>query len=380
VEQDKLLDAVALLDNIDNPAMKMEMDRIRPALPETTAAPGLHNEYIVLDFVPADGRLLCTTDGDYPSVRDAAFSEVISLPAGETVVHALRIGDNGLVSPLTLVSFTIGGVIEEARFTDAAIELALREMLKIDPEDPVMTDRLWEVSEFTVPEEANSLADLAYLPYLAKLTVTDRSLTSLEPLASLQKLSELDLSGCRFSAAELEVLTKLPQLQKLNLSDCGLSSINALTGANRLVWLDLSGNTLRNLASLSEMVFLQELYLQHNAVTGLDALSTLKSLNKLDLSYNSVQDLTPLTQCLKLTWLNAGNNQIAALDGLDQLTGLTSLYLNRNKLTNVNVLQALTELTTLNLSDNEITDIDSLAALVNLVELHCSNNKLTRLP
>ena len=108
VEQDKLLDAIAMLDNIADPALKMEIDRIRPAAPEPTTVPGFHNQYITLDFVPGDGRLMCTLDGDYPSVREDLFTEAVSLPAGETIVYAVRIGDNGLVSPLSLFSFTIG--------------------------------------------------------------------------------------------------------------------------------------------------------------------------------------------------------------------------------------------------------------------------------
>ena len=51
------------------------------------------------------------------------------------------------------------------------MELALRQQLGIDEDDPVMTDRLWEVTEFTVPAEAGTLDDLKYLPYLEKLTI-----------------------------------------------------------------------------------------------------------------------------------------------------------------------------------------------------------------
>ena len=380
VEQDKLLDAVAMLDSIDDAAMKMEMDRLRPAAPEPNPAPGYYTQYISVDFLPGEGTLLCTLDGVYPSIQDDPFTESVTLSGGETVVYAIRIGENGLVSPLTIVSYTIGGVIEEANFADPAMELALRELLSIDPEDPVMTDQLWEITEFTVPADAQALTDLSYLTYLEKLTISEHQLDSLDFLASLSYLKELDLSGSHFPASELEVLAGLQDLEKLTLSDCGLSTIAELSSANKLTYLDLSSNTLRNLEPLSTMTTLQELYLQHNAVTSLDHLASLTALTKLDISYNSVTDLSVLSACPKLAWLNAGNNQIAKLDGIDSFTALTNLYLDNNKLTNVSILANLTGLVELDISYNSLEYINELSALTVLVELNCSHNSLYHLP
>lgn len=380
VEQDKLLDAVAMLDSITDPALKQELDRMRPAAPETNPEPGFYNKYIAVDFKPVEGKLHYTTDGDYPSIQDAPFAEPYTLSAGETVIHAITVAENGLVSPLAIVSFTVGGVIEEAVFSDAAMELALREQLAIDPEDPVMTNQLWDVKEFAVPEDTQDLSDLRYLTNLERLAIPERRLDSLSFLSSLGYLKELDLSGCRFPAADLEILTGLQDLEKLNLAGCGLSTIAELSGADNLIYLDLSSNTLRNLEPLTTMTALQELYLQHNAVTALDQLSSLTSLEKLDISYNSVTVLSPLAACPKLSWLNAGNNQIAQLEGIENFSSLTHLMLDHNLLTNVNIIRKLTGLNVLNLSNNAISNIDSLASLVNLTELYCAHNELVHLP
>lgn len=380
VEQDKILDAVAMLDSIADPAIKQEMDRLRPATPQTNPAPGYYNQYIMLDFIQADGTLIYTLDGDYPSIHDTPFTEPLALPAGETIVHAIRIAENGLVSPLTIAGYTIGGVIEEAEFADSAMELALREQLGLDEEDPVMTDQLWEITEFTVPAEAKVLSDLSYLPYLEKLTIQGRKLDSLSPLAPLMNLKELDLTGCRFPVTDLKTIAILPDLEKLTLSDCGLSTIADLSGAGKLVYLDLSRNTLRNLEPLTGIENLQELYLQHNAVTSLDALAALSALNKLDISYNSVSSITPLTACAELYWLNAGNNLLATLDGIDAFSALTHLYLNHNKLTDIEKLAGLTGLLELDISNNELQYISVLSAMTKLVKLNCSHNDLKYLP
>lgn len=380
VEQDKLMDAVAMLDNISDPALKMEMDRLRPAAPEPVTAPGYYNQYITLDFIPADGKLICTVNGVYPSVLDEAYTELVTLPGGETTVYAIRVADNGLVSPLTLVGYTIGGVIEKAEFEDPAMELALREMLNIPSEDPVMTDMLWEITELTIPAEAQSLADLKYLPYLEKLTIQDRKLDSLSALASLVKLKELDLTGCRFPSDEMTVLAALPDLEKLILADCGLSTIADLSGAMQLSYLDLSANTLRNLEPLMPMVTLQELYLQHNAVTSVDALVTLTELKKLDVSYNSIASIQPLNGCTKLELLYAGNNLLTNVEGIEALSALTHLNLEHNQLTNVAMLAQITGLQELDISNNQLEYINELSALTALTKLDCSNNSLYYLP
>ena len=380
VEQDKLLDAVAMLDSIADPAIKAELDHLRPAAPVTTPPPGYYNQYVTLNFLPKPGTLYYTMNGEYPSVHDTPFSEPISLPGGETTIYAIRVAENGLVSPLTIVGYTIGGVIEEAKLADPAMELALREQLGIDPEDVLMTDDLWEVLEFTVPENAKILSDLAFLPYLEKLTIQDRTLESLSPLTSLMYLKELDLAGCRFPAAELKVLAASPDLEKLNLSGCGLSTIADLAGAEKLIYLDLSNNTLRNLEPLITMPQLQELYLQHNAVTSLELLSALKNLQKLDVSYNSVTNIAPLAACSKLTLLNAGNNQLSELAEIGTFTALTHLYVDHNQLTNVDQVAKISGLLELDISNNQIYGINDLGRLTALTKLNCSHNKLMYLP
>ena len=380
VEQDKLLDAVAMLDNVADPAIRMELDSMRPKAPEADYPDGFYNQYISVGFLPADGILYYTTDGDYPSTADAPFENPIVLPGGETCIYAIRVGENGLVSPLTILAYTVGGVIEPAKFEDPAMELAVRNILGAREDDVIMTDQLWEIKEFTIPQEAAVFTDLKLLPYLEKLTVPGLTLDTLTYFAGLTELRELNLSGCRFPVSELKVLAGLPSLENLSLANCGLSTIADLAGAQNLVSLNLSNNTLRNLDALIPMNTLQELYLQHNAVTALDALSPLTQLKKLDISYNSVSSLVPLIQCAQLEWLNAGNNSIATLTGMDSFTQLKHLDLDHNLLNNVDVLGKCLSLTELNISNNNLRSIVALSSLTNLVALNCSYNQLQELP
>lgn len=380
VQQDKLMDAVALLNNIADPAMKNALENLRPTAPTTSHEPGFYSQYLDLELTSSSGTLYYTTDGEYPSISGAVYTEPLELQAGETVVYAISVDGSGLVSEPVVVGYTIGGVIEPAEFTDKAVEKAIREVLGARESEILYTNVLWDITEFTVPADAKSLADLQLMPYLKSLTIQDQNLGTLVDLSHLGKLDTLDLSGSSFPAEELAVLAKLPSLTHLTLSNCGLSTIAALEGAEKLTYLDLSSNTVRNMESLSQIKTLKELYLQHNAVTGLEALSSLTNLEKLNIAFNSVTDLTPLASCLRLNWMDAGNNALTTVDGVNELSLLSHLSLEHNKLTDISIVAACKELTNLNISNNQISDISALSALTKLDTLNFSYNSVSALP
>ena len=381
VQQDKLLDAVNLLSNITNTQIKTELEALRPAAPTADHDPGFYSQYIDVALSANDGTLYCTTTGEYPCIETNAYTKPIKLSGGETVIYAITVADNGLVSPLTVLSYTVNGVIEPAIFMDSTMEEYVRTLIGADPNDIVYTNELWEIVDFTVPSGVASLEDLKLMPYLKSLTVHGLKLDTLTDLASLNKLEKLDLSGCRFPASELSVTASLPELTTLILSDCSLSSISDLDGAKNLVVLDLSKNGgIRNLQPISNITSLKELYLQNNAVIALDHLSGLTNLQKLDVSYNSLTSLAPITGCIKLTYLNADGNQLASLAGMESLALLTELSVNYNLLTDVASLASCSELNILSVTNNQITDISGLAGLTKLEKLDFSYNSVAQLP
>lgn len=380
VQQDKLLDAVNMLDNILDPAIKAELDAMRPAAPSANPAPGFYSEYISVDLTGDGGKLYYTTDSEYPSLDRMPYSEPLALPLGETMIRAISVGSDGLVSPLTTFTYTVGGVIEEVTFTDTVIEASVRDILKIDSDKAIFTNDLWNITAFTLPEGAMNLQDISKLPYLKSLTIHDQTLDTVSFLASLTYLEDLTVTECRFSANELEIIAALPSLQRLTLSDCSLSTIAGLQNAQNLVYLDLSNNTVRNLSPLSSMTKLQTLDLSHNAVTGVAELSVLSNLVTLDISYNSLRSIDPLAYCQNLQNLNLSHNSVADLTCLGQLTGLKVLDVSKNALGDVSVLSGCPALTDLNISQNIITDLSALSVLTNLEIFNFANNQVTALP
>lgn len=381
IQQNKTLDAVNMLNNIGNESIRAQLEAMRPIAPTADWEQGFYNQYICVNLsCPAGSTIYYTLDGSFPSTTSNLYTGGITLAAGETTIQAICISEEGLISQLTTLHYTVGGVIELVTFTDPAIEASVREILMLDANDEIYTNDLWTITTFTVPAEAENLDDIALMTHLQTLTIEDKQIESLSFLSGLSKLETLDLSGCRFPSEDLSIVAVLPQLQHLTLANCGLSTISELEGARHLVYLDLSYNTLRNLEVLSPITTLTEINLTNNAVNDLSYLSGLTSLTKLDISYNAVTTLEPLATCQRLTWLNVDNNSLAKLTTVDKLPLLTYLSVEHNSLTDVSILAQCTELTELSIANNNVSDITMLYTLTKLEIFDFSYNSVRTLP
>ena len=196
IEQDKLLDAVAMLDSITDPAIKEQLDAIRPAAPTVDTEPGFYNQYLPVTVTPGDGKLYLTTDGQYPSIQDEPHPGVVTLESGENTLYALTVGENGLVSSLSIFGYTVGGVIEPVELKDPIIDSLVRSQLQVGAETTLYSSQLWEITALEIPEGVGSFEDLARLPYLQSLTVQGSTADSLEGLQSLTQLTQLTMKGC----------------------------------------------------------------------------------------------------------------------------------------------------------------------------------------
>ena len=386
VEQDKLMDAVKLLDALSaenstvDPSVRNAILEMRPAAPTVTPEPGFYSQYISVTFESESGTLYVNPNGAYPSIQDEPYSEPVTLQDGENTIYALTVSDNGLVSPLTISGYTVGGVIEEVVFADKAVETEIRSLLGADEDKVLMSNDLWQITSFTMPTDAYSFADLKYMNFLEELTISGCTSGQLENLSSLANLITLTITDTAVLGDELPVIGKLPKLEQLTLSDCGLSTISGLENAKNLISLNLSNNTLRNISPLSSMEKLQTLQLQHNVVEELSALSSLNALTKLDASYNTLKSAAPISSLTGLNWLDLSNNTLQDVTGIEKLTALTHLSVAFNALKDVSPLSACTVLTELNISNNELADITALSTLVKLTKFDFSYNQVTALP
>jgi len=384
VEQDKLLDAVNMLNRINNPTVKAQLDALRPSAPVCTPDPSTsgayYTQYITVSISAENGTLYVNDKGEFPSIQADLYRQDITLKDGENIIYAIAVGDNGLVSPTSIFGFTVGGVIQKVQFSDAAIEAAYREMLGVSNDKVLYSNDLWTIKEFTVPENAENLEDLKHLAFLEKLTISNGTAGQLSNISELSNLTELSITDTVVNADELPVIGRLPNLQKLTLSGCSLSTAAGLESAKSLTYLDLTNNAIRNITPLKELKQLQELKLSKNALNDLSAISVLNMLTSLDVSYNNLTTLAPITSILGLKRLDASSNALTEITGFQQLTALEHLGLSNNTIKDISPLSSCSTLSWLNISHNSLTDISTLANLMNLADLNFANNKVTTLP
>ena len=380
IEQDKLYDAVNMLDSITNPKIKKQIDQMRPAAPTLSPDSGLYNQYISVSVTAKTGTLYVAIDGRFPSVKDQPYSESIALKDGENTICAVVLSDNGLVSSLTTGTYTIGGVIKEVSFADGAIESAIREKLNVSADRILYTNDLWKITEFTVPAEAQNYSDLQHMIFLTSLTIENCADGDLSYLANMTALTDLTIKNTIVDKTALDAIGKLTTLTNLTLQACNLSNISALSNLTAVENIDLSHNAINDISALSGMKNLKNINLEHNVITEISPLSGLSGFVTLDISNNVITSLAPISDHQALSRLDAGTNSISDLGKLKDLSSLEYLCLGNNKLTTVNALENCTQLTELDISGNVVTDIAKIASLTKLMYFDFSNNQVTKLP
>lgn len=380
VEQDKLLDAVTMLDNIADPKIKAELDALRPKAPIASHEQGFYSEYFDLSITAESGSIFISTSKDFPSQENAPLIKPLTLPAGETMIQALAVDEYGLVSRLSIFSYTITGVIEEVTIDDAAMDTAIREILQVGADHVFYTNELWSVTELEIPADTQKLDDLSKLSFLEKLTISDANFENYDALSSLSSLAELVILNTDLSSEDVKIISGLPKLTHLTLVGCGLSGIQDLSACTNLVYLDMNNNAVKDLSPLANLRNLNYLNMSHNAISDLAALKDLTKLDWLDVSYNTIASTAPLAACSAMTRLYIQNNALTGLDGMGTLANLTHLYAANNQILDVSVLRDNIHLTELDISYNSISDITQLDTLKQLQNFNFAHNQVSALP
>lgn len=357
VAQDKLLDAVKMLDVITDENVKAALDAMRPEAPVISPENGYYSEYIDVTVEAPEDRIYVTTNGEYPSMEADLYTGPLTLGGGESTVLAISVNELGLVSPVARSGYTIGGVVEEVTLSDEAIDAIVREQLGLSQTASLMTDNLWSITTLQLPDTVQDLSDLVYFTGLRSLTIQNISGMDFSILTQLPALEHLDLSGCTISSGSLSAIGSLTELRSLALNTCALTDINSLAQLTKLTELDLSNNSITDIGVLSLMLDLETVTLTNNPLSSIAGLATCSRLKNVDISNCSVSSLGSLSGKAELETLLASNNQISNLSDLEECRSLSVLNVEANQVTDLSVLAALPALTQFDGDNNQITGI-----------------------
>lgn len=385
IAQDKLYDAVELLDGIQSIAVRQKIEELRPAAPTTAIEEKSYNELLSIPFEANQNKLYVNPNGEYPSVLSHAYQSPIPLVEGENLIYAVAVSDSGLVSPLRIFKFTVHGVIEAVNFKDPAIEAEIRRLLYIHNDRTVYSNELWDIKEFTIPSEAKIYDDLKHMLYLEELTVINGVAGQLHAIQNASEsfcdsLKTLAVENVPLTSEDLNFISTLTNLEILKLSNCAVATSAPLTPLTKLRYLNLNNNAVRNIDALKNMPQLQHLHMQSNALVDLSSISGCTQLEILDVSYNAITDITPLGSLALLKELNISHNQISGLTSISQMTDLTKLIASSNIIADITPLENNAKLAYLNISNNQITSLDPITSAYNITYLNFSHNQVAQLP
>lgn len=381
IKQNKLLDALNLLDNITDPILKQELDNMRPAPPTANYQDGEYNSYISLSFESQGNMVYVTANGKYPSTDTDLHTTPIVTTEGVNLFQTVSVAPNGLVSPIKEYKFTIGGVIEKVIFKDSAIESKVREMLNLPQNYEIMSNDVWKIKSFTIPANALDYSDLKLMKSLETLEISEGISNQLTNLSSNSTLKTLIIQKTMLSFEDLEAIGKLTSLKSLTMESCMISTISPLASLTALEVLNINTNSVRDIEALRSLKELKELNMHRNALEDISAISDCVRLEVLDISDNPfVTSIAPLTTCTMLQNVNISHCSIKEISVLSNAMDLLQLNASNNQITTIEGLENCLRLTNLNLSVNSIADLTPLINHSELVMLDFSNNQITQLP
>lgn len=358
VKQSKFLDATQMLDRTTDPTVKQALDSLRPKAPLVSPEGGSYHEYIDVSATSDAEAVYLTTNGSYPSSQQDLYREPFTLPGGETTIIAVAVDENGLVSPVVRVGYTIGGVVEPVTLSDPAIDQTVREQLHLNDDDVLMSDMLWSITSLTLPNTVKDLSDLSLFISLRSLTIQEVSGLDFTVLMQTPSLQELNLSGCTIPAPAIESIASLTELEKLILDGCALTDIS----------------------KFSNLTKMKELCISNNSVSDLGAVSSMTQLESLTVSNNPISTTAPLSSCVNLKYLDISNCSVSSIENLRNLTQLETLLASNNNISKIDHLDACKTLSVVELNSNQVSDISVLASLPSLTRFEADHNTITGVP
>ena len=247
--------------------------------------------------------------------------------------------------------------------------------------------------------QISNVSPLTRLVNLETLWLRNNPIQDAFPLASLTKLTEVDIEiptsprqvvsipDPKLAAAVRKALGLGPNVRITQQAMQGLTELYAykrqitnITGlehATQLKILSLWNNQISDLRPLTGLTRLTSLDIRNNQISDLRTLTGLTRLTRLDMGTNRISDITPLTELTQLRRLYFGRNQIRSLQPLARLAQLRELYSVSNQINDITPLARLAQLRKLVLWGNQISDISPLTKLKNLSYLDLGANHIS---
>jgi Leucine-rich repeat (LRR) protein len=266
--------------------------------------------------------------------------------------------------------------------------------------------------------------ELARVPLIDSINVSNSSITSLEPLGKLQRLKTV--IARKSKVTDLSALLTHQEISRLDVSETEVRDISQLTRFKNLKVLHADNSKIENIQSLN-IPSLAKLYADNTSVDDVSARSfleknpgclivyktdklrewwlnlpeswstvfksQLKATDKLtreqlhqlveqkslQIKDAAITDLKQMSEFVRLEELHFSGTAITNIAPLDNLKSLKSLHATNSPIQSIETLNVLSDLEDLDISNTPIEDVYELWKLKKLKKLNCAGTQIKRL-
>lgn len=189
-----------------------------------------------------------------------------------------------------------------------------------------------------------SIAFLAQVPQLTKLTIVSADVESFEVLQGLKNLNTLELYDCP-NLHDLARVLDEKQLDRLVLSGCtntkNFSALRSERSLRSMKELEVTNCSFSDTALLGRFEQLTYLYLDGTEVKDLTPFPNMKNLERISLYGTRVSNISPLSRLEQLQYLDISETQVRDLKPLSGLTNLRHLAIVGTNVTDLSPIAGL---------------------------------------
>jgi len=170
----------------------------------------------------------------------------------------------------------------------------------------------------------------------------------------------------RGNITSLADIANLPNLARLTVAYNSITDISAVAGLSNLTHLGLYGNQIADITPIGNLSNLQGLFIYANNISDLSPLGYLPSLRELFIQHNNISDISPLATIPNLTELFVGNNSIYDISAVSQMDSLLAFYARDNNISYIGPVAYSESLAHVSFVGNPVTDLSPAAGIPNV--------------
>jgi Leucine-rich repeat (LRR) protein len=235
----------------------------------------------------------------------------------------------------------------------------------------------WQTLFRKITNKADSvgLSDIRQMNAITEIDLSNNPMIqNIEPLARLNNLQKLNISGTKIS--DLAPIRNLTELQEIDASRSGVTDISVLKYASKITRLNIEKTGVSDISVVKKMPSIQFLNTSSTKATDFTALTDLTALTNLNLSNTALQSLIPLQNLVAIQILDISSTPVSDLAPISNLKSVIDLSIDSTNVVNISPVAQMTSVQVLSMNYTKANTLEPLKALTKLQKIYCDHTPI----